>query len=259
MDTLQLKQLKILFLGDSCLDEYISGTCTRISPEAPVPILHHTKKEVVHGMAANALENFKNLSGIDPIFITNNRKDIRKIRFVDEKSKYQIMRYDIEKKLTPAKILDLPDKKMDVVVISDYDKGLVTEEIVNEIKRKYVDAKIFVDSKRRDVSIFSGCVLKLNESEHKTAQGLNKDIDLIVTLGPKGASWAGKIFPTKRVEVHDVCGAGDVFLASLVWKWLLTNDMKKSIIFANKCASYSVTKPGTYQLSREEYEKLENE
>ena len=152
MDTLQLKQLEILFLGDSCLDEYIFGTCTRISPEAPVPILHHSKKEVVHGMAANALENFKNLSGTDPIFITNDRKKIRKIRFVDEKSKYQIMRYDIEKKLTPAQPTDLPDKKLDAVVISDYNKGLVTEEIVNSIKTKYPDAKIFVDSKRKDVS-----------------------------------------------------------------------------------------------------------
>ena len=253
------KQSKTLFLGDSCLDEYIFGECTRLSPEAPVPVVLHKSTKTIKGMASNAVENFKNVSGNPVKFLTNNPEEIKKVRFVDNKSNYQIMRYDFEKTLDPIKKKDLPEEEFDVVVISDYNKGFVSNEIVSEIRKKYSNAKIFVDTKRKDLSIFSNCVLKLNELEFKEAIGKNDTMDFVITLGPRGAMWKNKIFPTKKVEVHDVCGAGDVFLASLVWMWSETHSMEKSIEFANKCAAYSVTKIGTYQITKEEYKELKNE
>ena len=78
----------------------------------------------------------------------------------------------------------------------------------------------------------------------------------IVTLGSEGCIYNNEIFNAKKVDVYDVCGAGDVFLASLVSRWLETRDLDASIKTANKCASYSVTKVGSYSLTLEEYEKL---
>lgn len=57
----QQKQYKVLLIGDSCLDEYVYGTCERLNPEAPVPILKYQRKEIRQGMAWNVRENLKSL------------------------------------------------------------------------------------------------------------------------------------------------------------------------------------------------------
>lgn len=259
MSIQQQKQSKILIIGDSCLDEYIFGDCTRVSPEAPVPVILHTSKTEVEGMALNVLRNFENISNTEQIIVTNDPNKIRKIRFVDNKSKYQIMRYDIEEKVVPCSSKKIPESDFDAIIISDYNKGFVTEETLESIRNKHKKTRIFVDTKRKDVSMYSGCTLKLNESEYREAKGKDDSMEFIVTLGKKGALWKGEIYPTRHVEVHDVCGAGDVFLSSMVWKWIHTKSMKDSIKFANKCASYSVTKQGTYKILPEEYERLKNE
>ena len=58
---LQQKQLKILLIGDSCTDEYVYGTCERLNPEAPVPILKFNKKITTKGMAWNVRKNLESL------------------------------------------------------------------------------------------------------------------------------------------------------------------------------------------------------
>ena len=75
-------------------------------------------------------------------------------------------------------------------------------------------------------------------------------------MGGNGAVYNNKHYKTKPVEVFDVCGAGDVFLASMVKQYLETKSMEESIIFANKCASMSVTKMGTYVLCREDIDEI---
>ena len=79
---------------------------------------------------------------------------------------------------------------------------------------------------------------------------------MIETLGSKGARYKEKIYPVKPVSVHDVCGAGDVFLAATVAKWLKCGNLHKAISTANACAALSVTKPGTYILSKKDYENI---
>ena len=78
----------------------------------------------------------------------------------------------------------------------------------------------------------------------------------MVTLGGLGARWAEQIFKTEKVDVYDVCGAGDVFLSALVYGYLRYRDMPEAIILANKCASLSVTKMGTYVLTKEDINDL---
>jgi sugar/nucleoside kinase (ribokinase family) len=68
---------------------------------------------------------------------------------------------------------------------------------------------------------------------------------LIVTHGEHGAEWNGWVYPAEIVgEVTDVCGAGDTFLSGLVAEYIRTNNIEQAIIFAQKCASIVVQKPG---------------
>ena len=68
--------------------------------------------------------------------------------------------------------------------------------------------------------------------------------------------YKGDIYSTQQVEVFDVCGAGDVFMASMIYMYLQYGDMVKAIKFANKCAALSVTKFGTYVLTEEDVSDL---
>jgi len=76
--------------------------------------------------------------------------------------------------------------------------------------------------------------------------------DIIITLGGSGAQWLDNCIPSIATEVFDVCGAGDTFFASLVEEFLNTKDMIKSIQYANRCASITVSKIGAHALTAEE-------
>ena len=79
----------VLVIGDSCEDEYIYGDCSRLNPEGPIPVLDKTSTEVKAGMAANVNANLKSL-GIKTNLITQ-KETIKKTRFVDRKSNYQLL------------------------------------------------------------------------------------------------------------------------------------------------------------------------
>jgi D-beta-D-heptose 7-phosphate kinase/D-beta-D-heptose 1-phosphate adenosyltransferase len=256
-DIQQQKQFKILLLGESCQDVYIFGTVDRISPEAPVPVIRKSSKEYRVGMSGNVFNNIVSMIPHCQTYVCQNDvKNLKKIRFIDQKSKYQIMRYDIEKPINELKISDIPDIKYDVVVVSDYDKGFISYKLISQIVSKFKDTKIFVDTKKVNLSSFKNCVIKLNERESKEAICQHSTAKLITTLGGRGCEYDGEIYPTESVEVYDVCGAGDVFLAAMVARWLETKDIVKSIKTANKCSALSVTRMGCYTISREEYASL---
>ena len=88
----QQKQLKILLIGDSCTDEYVYGTCNRLNPEAPVPILNFKRKDTTKGMAWNVRENL--MSFDMEVYIVTNQEDITKTRYIDERYNQQILRVD---------------------------------------------------------------------------------------------------------------------------------------------------------------------
>jgi len=258
-DTQQQKQYKILLIGEICQDVYVFGNVNRLSPEAPVPVLKKRKKKKKAGMAGNVHNNIMNMAkNIEIDFCCNDIQNIKKIRFIDEKSNYQIMRYDIEKPLTRLSVEDIPAEDYDLIVISDYNKGFVDNYIICEIVNKFSTVKMFADTKKTDLQSFNNAVVKLNESEFIESHSHPHSCEIIVTLGDRGCTYKDKIYATKKVDVHDVCGAGDVFLAALVVRWLETNDMNDAIKTANNCAALSVTKLGCYTLSRREYEDIVN-
>ena len=80
--------------------------------------------------------------------------------------------------------------------------------------------------------------------------------DFIVTLGERGTLYNGNIYPTNAVEVFDVCGAGDVFLSTLAHTYMKNKNMHEAIKNANKMASVSVSRMGTYVLTKEDIEEI---
>lgn len=256
-DIQQQKQYKILLIGEACEDVYVYGSINRISPEAPVPVLKKESKEKKSGMAGNVLNNLKSITGDNFKIYSyfNDAKLIKKIRFVDNKSKYQVMRYDIEKDIHPLDIETIENQNYDAVVISDYNKGFLPPNLIGKIIKIFKNSKIFVDTKKRDLAVFKDCILKINKAEKENSFNFEKNPNVIVTLGSEGCLYKNKIYKTKKVDVYDVCGAGDVFLASLVVGWLEKGNIVDAINVANSCAALSVTKSGCYTVSRKEYEK----
>ena len=248
------RQLKILLIGDSCTDVYVIGKCERLSPEAPVPVFLKISEYEVDGMSANVYENIKNMTSAEITYLSNPKKDITKTRFIDNKTKQHVLRYDVENSITPLDCGKLPNQEFDAVIISDYNKGYINDVIAKKIVDKY-SCTIFVDTKKTNLECYAGCVVKLNENEASVAKNIDK-VTLIETLGNRGAKFAGHSYPVNAVEVHDVSGAGDVFLAALVANWLNQKDIIASIRLANTIAAFSVTKSGTYVVKRDEYERI---
>lgn len=247
-DTAQHDSFNVLLIGDNCLDEYQIGTVDRLSPEAPVPVIKIVETETVFGMAANVQLNLKKL-GIDPDFITNDQQ-ILKTRFIDKRSGQHMLRVDQEPVIAPwSGRTPFPLSTYDAVIISDYNKGFLLYEHIEHIISKFT-GPIFIDTKKTQLADISAdnVYIKINELEHRMARSLPSH--LIVTLGDKGAMYKHNdtetLIATKPVDVVDVCGAGDTFLAALAVQYLYTKNIEQSIIFANVAAGLTVQHRGNY-------------
>ena len=243
------KQLKILLIGDSCTDEYVYGTCERLNPEAPVPILNLKRKETTRGMAWNVRENLMSF-GME-VFILTNHESITKTRYIDEKSNQLILRVDDESLLKPMDY-ELPEDEYDALVISDYDKGFLTQKKIFELTQ-WFDGPVFIDSKK--TTLPGDAYIKINEEEFKKITHYNPET-LIVTKGGKGAEYKGKLYEGEKVKVYDVVGAGDTFLSALVYFYLICGTIEKAIPYANKAAAIAVQNFGTYVLTENDVKDL---
>ena len=250
----QQKSWKVLLVGDHCLDIYHYGVCDRLSPEAPVPIMKEQKIEIKMGMSSNVKNNLETF-GIK-VHHEKNDAALEKHRIVDSRYNQHLIRYDVgENTLLDEINFDTrikKIKKVDAVVISDYNKGLLRHSSIEKICKKFKNTPIFVDTKKTDLSCFSDCIIKLNEKESQLLKKMPINSDFIITLGPRGALYDHKIYSTKETEVFDVCGAGDVFLSGLVYGFLESKNIEKAIEIGNVCASYSVSKMGTYVLNKKD-------
>ena len=245
----QQKQLKVLLIGDSCTDEYVYGFCERLNPEAPVPILKFNRKETKKGMAWNVRENIESF-GIEVYMITN-QETITKTRYIDEKYNQQILRVDNEPDLKPMNY-DLPDEHFDALVISDYDKGFLSNEKVFELV-EWFDGPVFIDSKKTKLPKES-CFVKINDLEFSKLD--NPSDNLIITRGSKGAEYQGKLYPGEKVDIFDAVGAGDTFLSALVYFYLKCGKIEEAIPYANKAAAIAVSNFGTYILTKEDVNEI---
>jgi len=245
---------KILLVGDICIDIYQYGTVDRISPEAPVPVFKFSYEEQKPGMAGNVKANLQAL-GLEVQAISGG-SITTKTRLIDLRSKQQIVRIDndeIAPISVPAGIIAEMSTDIDAVVFSDYNKGLISYETVEEFRKLY-NGPIFIDTKKHDLARFEGCIVKINSNEYASAKSL--PTELIVTMGDQGALYKNILYSTPKVEVVDVCGAGDTFLSALVYKYLETRDMESSIDFANVASSISVQHTGVYTLTEDDIKSI---
>lgn len=237
--------MNILVIGDACIDEYRYGVITRMNPESAAPLMNFDESEERMGMAANVTQNLKALGA--NVMLAVNRQRSHKIRYINRRTGEQLLRVDMDVEAAPY---DLSDnyENFDAIVISDYDKGFVTDEVIHAIKAAF-SGPIYMDTKKSNLGDFPGVYIKINERELYESTSLPEQDKLIVTYGSKGCGYKDKMYPAKPIEVLDVCGAGDVFLAAMVVKHLETNDMDIALNFANEKAALSCQSLGTVCVS----------
>lgn len=301
----------ILVIGDLMIDQYLWGKCERISPEAPVQIIDIDKESKVLGGAGNVVNNLLSLGaevsvlsvvGNDETAVEINqliektnaksylihqdgRKTSKKTRLMAAKS--QVIRYDKESKddITTESVDKVFEKfelildSYDMILLSDYGKGVLTNELTQKIieSAKKSSKKVIVDPKGNDYSKYKGAYfLTPNKKEAEIATGISIDskdnlknalinlkktaeLDLsIITLSEDGIAVLKDdevtVKPTVAREVFDVTGAGDTVLASLGFALSLCDDIYTSIEFANLAAGVVVGKLGSATVTLDEIE-----
>lgn len=303
---------KIVVIGDLIIDRYLEGNCERISPEAPVPILKVEKTYYSAGGAANVAKNLKALGADVTLFtvfgydsvMRNIALDVltnvSKVEIFDSSRKFtiktrliaqnqQLSRYDEE--TTHSINTDVADElikkfkqhceeyQVDAVVLSDYNKGVISPYFLQEFNKivKLLHIKVFADPKQslntyqntflitpnlKEANQLFKTQMKTKDDVFNNANVLNRIREInniqnvVITLGSDGACLLYenfvKHFETKKVSVFDVTGAGDTFLAALIFDYLTNKDIHNAIDFANIAASISVTKKGTAVVSMSE-------
>ena len=308
------KKTKVLLIGDIMLDQYVFGKVNRISPEAPVPIFLSNKSKEMLGGSGNVLSNLvalgtnifylsligndrngvkikkllKNLNFKNYFFLQDSsRKTTIKTRYIVNSQ--QIIRIDQENSENILKILedkliekiDIHIKNKDVVIISDYNKGLITRRVSKYIisKANSLKTPVVVDPKKKDFSLYRNAYLitpNQLEASEVTNMKFNNNSEtevcgkkiikkynikkVLITRGDKGLSLIGKRMsihsPTTAKEVYDVSGAGDTVLA-VVASCLPNKIEEKTVLsLANKAAGKVIAKIGTSSISINEL--LEN-
>jgi bifunctional ADP-heptose synthase (sugar kinase/adenylyltransferase) len=202
-------------------------------------------------MAGNVRQNLLAHDSSININLMTQSKIIKKTRYIDDKTNHMFLRVDEGENdidllvLTPEKIEDIT--KSDLVIVSDYNKGFLTEEVLIQIGK--VSKLSIIDTKKtisKDL-IDSFTFIKLNEHEYQRNRHIsdkNKD-KFIITLGMNGAKHNDIIFPSPSPkQTIDVSGAGDTFTAFFSLKYYETKNIAESITFANQMASIVVSKRG---------------
>ena len=243
--------MKVLLIGDSCTDVFVYGDVKRLNPEAPVPILEPKRQDTTRGMAWNVYNNLTAF-GLS-VFMLTNEEEITKTRYIDEKSNQQILRVDNEEKIKPL-MIPVSTDSFDAVVISDYNKGYLTTEKIFEIVES-ATCPVFIDSKKTILPNKPNCFIKINDVEYEKLDDYNID-NLIVTKGSEGCIYKQTLYPAEKVNVYDVVGAGDTFLAALVYGYITTNNIHDSLMLGNMAAAIAVQHSGTYILNKEDIDAI---
>jgi len=266
----------ILVIGDLMVDHYIWGAATRLSPEAPVPIVNVKRESTTLGGAGNVVQNLVSLgakvmvAGVigadtfgrqlseilenegvktDAVVTDNSRSTTVKTRVLA--GSHQLVRVDrevtdplskeIEERLFSTLKLDID--KADIVVLSDYNKGLFSPDVAQRIIRLAAERgkKVLVDPKGLNYQKYKGAYLiKPNRKELAEAAKVEKISNitelrdaakiifeqtattyLVVTLSEEGMAIVtergSRLLPVKATEVFDVTGAGDTVIATIAY------------------------------------------
>lgn len=308
-----LTQAKVLVVGDLMLDEFTYGDVSRISPEAPIPVMRETSIKRMLGGAGNVYHNLQSIgaradivsvigddaagrflhdlidvstSEFDDAFLL---KDINRITTVKKRfiaNDQQMLRVDHE---VVADISDTCDQALiallqeqvanyDVVILSDYGKGVLTAKNTPKIIKLARDHNVFVmvDPKGMSYQKYAGAnLVKPNRHElalatdmpvesldqvKKAAHWLQEQFaieSIVVTLSEDGLLALGHgdhefYFSSNAQEITDVSGAGDTVIAMLAASMGAKLDLEKALFIANQSAAAVVAKVGTATVTREE-------
>ncbi len=276
--------MRILVIGEACRDVFTYGKAARLSPECPTPVFLPQSEVLNAGMAGNVAANIVALGGDVRCDLLSNESARRaeqaiiKHRFVDAESGYTLLRVDTGDSVSQLHELEFNDfcqrntslGGFGAFVISDYAKGFLTEQMIAYIVGvgnqegipTFLDTKKILGAWSKDVF-----VVKINSAEYDRNVKANPQIatnpteycqNLIVTRGKDGADWVNKgvCTPAVPVDIQNLCGAGDVYLAALVVSYLGSRSLEVAMRDASYAASYSVTKRGVPTINRDELVKF---
>jgi len=301
---------RILVAGDLMIDHYLWGETRRISPEAPVPVVDVARESEVLGGAGNVINNLAALGarveavsvigadeeglrlvkmledlgvGTEGVILESERRTTRKSRVIA--SHQQVIRYDSESRKTIASrsedlLLERIDgilaEGVDLILLSDYAKGVLSERVTQGIitRARERGIRVMVDPKGTDYSKYRGAsAITPNKKEASEATGieiqdreslylagkmLKEQLELervIITLSEEGMAIIGeemRIIPTVAKEVYDVTGAGDTVIATLGFVRACGGEIDEAARVANAAAAVVVGKLGSATATWEE-------
>ncbi|MEK7602516.1 MAG: PfkB family carbohydrate kinase [Patescibacteria group bacterium] len=244
---------KILVIGDSCRDVFVYCHAQRLAPDLPVPILDVHEETENPGMAMNVLRNIQAIHDGADIATNREWEKVTKTRYVHHKTNHTFIRIDSKHPTEPILLDEVPLNDYDVIAISDYNKGFLTEKDIETICKNH--ACVFIDTKKQLGTWAEGATyIKINDFEYERSKhALTPTLEekIIRTEGSAGAVYRGKRYPvSKKVEVRDTTGAGDSFYAALLVKYAETGDIEEAIQFANECARRTVMQKGVSLIER---------
>ena len=241
---------KILVIGESCKDIFIYGVSNRLAPEAPAPVFTEVSRTENPGMAMNVKRNVNAFDVKCDIWTNQNWEEITKTRYIDDRTNHMFLRVDSNDRsfgrleIGNDKLSEVSD--YDIVIISDYNKGFLSNEDIVKISKNnrftLLDSKRMLGEWCRDIKY-----IKINGDEYqKTKTSIRDDIlnKLIITLGRDGCVYRNQRFNVENVSVKDVAGAGDTFVSALAVHLMNDDDLRAAINFANDCATKVVQKRG---------------
>ncbi|KRQ17386.1 bifunctional D-glycero-beta-D-manno-heptose-7-phosphate kinase/D-glycero-beta-D-manno-heptose 1-phosphate adenylyltransferase HldE [Bradyrhizobium manausense] len=308
----KFSSVRVLCIGDLMLDRFIGGDIKRISPERPVPVISIRKTEKIPGGAANVARNISSLNGSCTLVglvgdddagralvrelesdvrisvrcvTSSDRPTTEKIRYVSQGQ--HVIRADIEcaddlSRGLELKLLDLVSRALpdhDVIVLSDYAKGVLTDAVIRRTIQLAQEARVpvLVDPKSQHLERYSGAtVITPNSKELFASTGIDPAFDddcavrachavlsnttienILVTRAEKGMTLLSRkkepvhIAASAR-EVADVVGAGDTAIATLSLAVGAGAELEEAAALANCAAGVVVGKHGTATVTRSE-------
>ena len=250
----------VLILGDIIIDKYIYGTSTRISPEAPVPVITYKREVETLGGAGLVYENLKSL-GVDVELVDIFDKASVKTRVICDG--HYVTRidndYHADSKQYLDYILSRDFSDYEYVILSDYNKGTLDESLKIIEHLNTFGCKVIVDPKEHANHYKGAWLVKPNYKEFGDFGFTNWQGNIITTnAGDNVVANIDNVvydIPVDAVEVSDVTGAGDCFLAAFVYSLTKGYNYQKSIEFAVRGSSEAVTHVGTYILTEKDLQK----
>ena len=300
---LNFSKINVLLIGDFMIDYYIYGNSNRKSPEAPVPIMNEKKIDFYPGGAGNVAMNLRSLGanvtclgyvgndkpgkalikvlknkGIDCKYLKTEETitTVKKRYFVNN---VQILRIDNEEilnKWKPEFLSQLKTKNFDVIILSDYSKGVLNNDWFKDIEFE----NIITDPKKKNFLFYSNTkIITPNLDELKKASNIDvNDLGsikkacykilnrtkleyIIAKMGEKGMMVLGKNNFAKIINPHtvkkpDVTGAGDTVIATFSLAYSKFRDVELAAEIANAAASIVVSKKGTAVVKTKEIASL---